>query len=98
MFSHAVQACGTAGMSPCLCALSLPSEELLLIPALSIPSRSPAVGGSGKIPAPVSRDQRGAASGKCGKSETGSGAGAGVEVGGVGCYTWRLEGLKASNE
>ena len=63
MFSHAVQACGTASTSRCLYALSPPSEELLFIPSLSIPSHSPALGGSGKIPETVSWDQRGAGPG-----------------------------------
>ena len=114
MFSHPVQACGTTSTSQCLYALSPPSEEFPLIASPRIPSCSPALGGSGRIwENPRNRDLgparsrarlgprsvgEGAGSGKCGENKTGSGAGAGVEVRGVGWYTWRLEGIKASKQ
>lgn len=108
MFSDTVQACGTTSMSWCVSALSPPSEELLLIPSLSIPSHSPALGGSGKIPETVSWDQQGAGPGwgqgvwakeeSQGSVTRMSGSHTSTRVEGGWWYIWRLEGMKASTQ
>lgn len=102
-FSDTDQGCGTISTFQCLCFFTT-TRRVCLIPSLGVPSHSPAVRGSGKIPEILGPEKSRA---RLGPKAGGEGPGQGgvvrmgqdqdvvLEVGAVGWNMWRVERIKA---